>query len=104
MSELVIHTDKLTKRFGDFVAVDALSLSISGGEIFGFLGANGAGKTTAHGWEANAILSLPKAITPKAYTPEDYMRSADVYERYPRERKATLEDFGIYADKKKSRR
>ncbi len=47
MSELVIHTDKLTKRFGDFVAVDALSLSISGGEIFGFLGANGAGKTTA---------------------------------------------------------
>ena len=47
MSEPVIHTDKLTKRFGDFVAVDALSLTISGGEIFGFLGANGAGKTTA---------------------------------------------------------
>ncbi|TLU82368.1 MAG: ABC transporter ATP-binding protein [Chlorobium sp.] len=47
MSEPVIHTDKLTKRFGDFVVVDALSLTISGGEIFGFLGANGAGKTTA---------------------------------------------------------
>ena len=47
MSELAIHTDKLTKRFGNFVAVDALSLTISGGEIFGFLGANGAGKTTA---------------------------------------------------------
>ncbi len=47
MSELVIHTDKLTKRFGNFVAVDALSLTIYGGEIFGFLGANGAGKTTA---------------------------------------------------------
>ena len=47
MSDPVIHTDKLTKRFGDFVAVDALSLTISGGEIFGFLGANGAGKTTA---------------------------------------------------------
>ena len=47
MSEPVIHTDKLTKRFGDFVAVDALTLDISGGEIFGFLGANGAGKTTA---------------------------------------------------------
>ena len=47
MSEPVIHPDKLTKRFGDFVAVDALSLTISSGEIFGFLGANGAGKTTA---------------------------------------------------------
>ena len=47
MSEPVIHTDKLTKRFGNFVAVDSLSLTISGGEIFGFLGANGAGKTTA---------------------------------------------------------
>ena len=43
----MIHPDKLTKRFGDFVAVDALSLTISSGEIFGFLGANGAGKTTA---------------------------------------------------------
>ncbi len=47
MSEVVIHTDRLTRRFGDFVAVDALSLDISGGEIFGFLGANGAGKSTA---------------------------------------------------------
>ena len=46
MSELVIHTDKLTKRFGDFVAVDALTLDIPGGEIFGFLGPNGAGKST----------------------------------------------------------
>ena len=47
MSELVIHTEKLTKEFGAFVAVESLSFSVSGGEIFGFLGANGAGKTTA---------------------------------------------------------
>ena len=47
MSETVIQTKELTKRFGDFVAVDALSFSVKGGEIFGFLGANGAGKTTA---------------------------------------------------------
>jgi ABC-2 type transport system ATP-binding protein len=44
---IVIQTEKLTKRFGSFVATDALSLSVYAGEIFGFLGANGAGKTTA---------------------------------------------------------
>lgn len=42
-----IEADRLTKRFGDFVAVDSISFSVGRGEIFGFLGANGAGKTTA---------------------------------------------------------
>ncbi len=37
----------LTKKFGDFVAVDAITFEVKQGEIFGFLGANGAGKTTA---------------------------------------------------------
>jgi len=39
--------ENLTKKFGDFVAVDNISLEVESGEIFGFLGANGAGKTTA---------------------------------------------------------
>lgn len=47
MSESVIYTDKLTKRFGQFTAVNSISFSVEKGEIFGFLGANGAGKTTA---------------------------------------------------------
>lgn len=47
MPELVIHTEYLTKQFGDFTAVDRISLAVEKGEIFGFLGANGAGKTTA---------------------------------------------------------
>jgi ABC-2 type transport system ATP-binding protein len=42
-----IETEKLTKRFGSFTAVDAISFQVAEGEIFGFLGANGAGKTTA---------------------------------------------------------
>lgn len=42
----MIHTTDLTKRFGNFVAVDKLNLHIAPGEIFGLLGANGAGKTT----------------------------------------------------------
>ena len=46
-SETVITTDKLTKKFGDFTATDAVTFEVGKGEIFGFLGANGAGKTTA---------------------------------------------------------
>lgn len=45
--EKVISTNKLTKRFGDFIATNAITFDVYKGEIFGFLGANGAGKTTA---------------------------------------------------------
>lgn len=46
-AETVISADNLTRRFGDFTAVDRISFKVQRGEIFGFLGANGAGKTTA---------------------------------------------------------
>ena len=45
--ETVIKVENLTKRFGSFTAVDNISFEVKKGEIFGFLGANGAGKTTA---------------------------------------------------------
>lgn len=46
-SDIVIKTERLTKRFGDFIATNAITFEVYRGEIFGFLGANGAGKTTA---------------------------------------------------------
>ena len=47
MSDIVISVHNLTKRFGNFTAVDHITFDVQRGEIFGFLGANGAGKTTA---------------------------------------------------------
>src|SRR3974390_932338 len=46
MSEVAIATDKLTRRFGDLTAVDAMDLQVQAGEVFGFRGPNGAGKST----------------------------------------------------------
>jgi len=46
MEEYVVHTEELTKNYGDFTAVNKLNMEVKKGEIFGFLGPNGAGKTT----------------------------------------------------------
>jgi ABC-2 type transport system ATP-binding protein len=47
MSDHAIEARALTRRFGNFTAVDAITFHVEPGEVFGFLGANGAGKTTA---------------------------------------------------------
>lgn len=59
----MIRAQNLTKRFGDFTAVDGVSLSVLPGEIFGFLGPNGAGKTTT-------IKMLTGALKPTSGTVE----------------------------------
>jgi len=47
VSDLAIQAKDLTRTFGAFTAVDHITFEVRGGEVFGFLGANGAGKTTA---------------------------------------------------------
>ena len=47
LPELVIDVHDLSKHFGDLIAVDGLELEVEHGEIYGFLGPNGSGKTTA---------------------------------------------------------
>jgi ABC-2 type transport system ATP-binding protein len=47
MSDMAISTTDLTKKFGDFTAVDHVSFEVKKAEIFGLLGPNGAGKSTA---------------------------------------------------------
>ncbi len=56
MSTNIVQIENLVKRYGDLVALDHLNLSIPEGEIFGLLGPNGSGKTTA----INCLLSLLK--------------------------------------------
>jgi ABC-2 type transport system ATP-binding protein len=62
MPEIVIKTENLTKRFGDFTAVNEITFEVFKGEIFGFLGANGAGKTTA----MRMLIGLSKPTSGKA--------------------------------------
>ena len=57
-----VLTEGLTKKFGDFTAVDNLDLSVERGEVFGFLGPNGAGKTTT----MRAILDLIRPTSGRA--------------------------------------
>src|SRR5205809_2334883 len=92
MSTTVIQTEKLTKRFGDFVAVDGISFEVQAGEIFGFLGANGAGKTTA----IRMLCGLSKPTSGKAT-----IGGFDIY-KHPEEIKKNIgymcQKFSLYDD------
>jgi ABC-2 type transport system ATP-binding protein len=68
----IIETNKLTKKFGAFTAVDAISFGVEKGEIFGFLGANGAGKTTALKMLIGLIKPTEGSATVAGYDVEKY--------------------------------
>lgn len=76
MKEIVIKTDRLSKRFGDFIAVNEISFEVQKGEIFGFLGANGAGKTTA--MRMLCGLSIPSSGTAEVAGFEVYKQTEQI--------------------------
>ncbi|ASJ00752.1 ABC transporter ATP-binding protein [Thermococcus gorgonarius] len=82
---VVIEAKNLTKRYGDFTAVDGISFEVKQGEIFGFLGPNGAGKTTTV-----RMLSTLTSIT----SGEAYVNGYDV----KKEKKAVKKTIGVVQD------
>jgi ABC-2 type transport system ATP-binding protein len=92
MSDKAITTDKLTKKFGDFIAVNEISFEVNKGEIFGFLGANGAGKTTA----MRMLIGLAKPTAGKAS-----VAGFDVYHQTEKIKKSIgymSQKFSLYED------
>ncbi len=88
----VITAQKLTKRFDHFTAVDEISFEVHKGEIFGFLGANGAGKTTAMRMLCGLLLPTSGAATVAGY---------DVYkenEKIKRRIGYMSQKFSLYED------
>lgn len=75
-SDIIIKVQNLSKKFGDFVAVDDISFEVKRGEIFGFLGANGAGKTTA--MKILCAISLPSAGTAQVAGFDIYTQSEQI--------------------------
>lgn len=90
--EIIISTQQLTKRFGDFTAVDVISFQVTKGEIFGFLGANGAGKTTA----MRMLCGLSKPTSGKAV-----IAGYDIYRQTEQIKKSIgymSQKFSLYED------
>ena len=90
--EIVIKTDKLTKKFGDFIAANEITFEVFKGEIFGFLGANGAGKTTA----MKMLIGISKPSSGKAT-----IAGFDVYKETEKIKKSIgymSQKFSLYED------
>lgn len=90
--EILIKTEKLTKKFGDFIAVNKISFDVERGEIFGFLGANGAGKTTA----MKMLIGILKPTSGEAY-----IAGFDVYKQTEQIKKSIgymSQKFSLYED------
>jgi ABC-2 type transport system ATP-binding protein len=92
MTETVITANKLTKKFGDFTATNEISFEVKKGEIFGFLGANGAGKTTAMRMFCGLLMPSSGAATVAGF---------DVYKQTEQIKKSIgymSQKFSLYED------
>jgi len=92
MDKIVIKTENLTKNFGSFVATRDLTFEVYQGEIFGFLGANGAGKTTA----IRMLIGLLKPSSGKATVAD-----CDIYKESEKIKKNIgymSQKFSLYED------
>ena len=72
-SPLALSFENISKRFGEFIAVDQLSLQIEPGIMAGFLGPNGAGKSTS-------LYMIPRLVRPSAGTIR--MFGTDIWQNY----------------------
>ncbi len=90
-----VTTNKLTKKFGDFVATDEITFEVAQGEIFGFLGANGAGKTTAMRMLCGLLTPTSGEATVAGY--DVYKQSEQIKERigYMSQRFSLYEDLTV---------
>lgn len=95
MHDIVISCSELTKQFGDFLAVDRISFDVHKGEIFGFLGANGAGKTTA--MRMLCGLSYPSSGSAKIVGFDVYTQQDKIKERigYMSQKFSLYEDLTV---------
>ena len=94
--EFVIEAEGLTKTFGSFVANDNLNFNVKKGEIFGFLGANGAGKTTAIRILCGLLLPTSGKISVAGYDVYTQTEAIKKHIGYMSQRFSLYEDLTIY--------
>ncbi|MFU8866027.1 MAG: ribosome-associated ATPase/putative transporter RbbA [Rhodobacterales bacterium] len=91
-AENVIEAENVTIRFGDFTAVNKVSFRIKRGEIFGFLGSNGCGKTTT-------MKALTGLLDPSEGTTKIYGRKVDAHDMATRKRIGYMtQSFSLYSE------